>query len=138
MPCKLSPENEACNYWLEEQFKDKYEPNYYAYHMAQALFGVRAAYEKAFGDTGKLPEIDDVIEAFEGLEYESPSGKIEMSLANGHQAIQDTTVATLRFINRKPVLEDVEYFYKECVNPPPNVTGSKWIHSGFEGAKCDY
>ena len=138
VPCKLTPENETCNYWLEEQFKDKYEPNYYAYHTAQALFGIRAAYEKAFGDMGKLPEIDDVIEAFEGLEYDSPSGRIEMSLANGHQAVQDTTVATLRFINRRSVIEDVEYFDKECVNPLPSTTGSQWIHSSFEGARCDY
>ena len=130
---------ETCNYWLEEQFENKYEPNYYAYRMAQALFGVKAAYEKAFGDTGDLPETKDVIEAFKGLEYESPSGKIKMALANGHQAVQATAVATLRTSpDGKPIVEDVEYFDKGCVNPPPSITVSQWIHSGFEGAKCDH
>ena len=138
VPSKFVSEDKVSDQWLEKQFKGKYEPNYYAYRMAQALFGVKAAYEKAFGDTGKLPETDDVIKAFERLEYDSPSGKIVMALANGHQAVQSTAVATLRVApDGRPIIENAEYFDMWCVNPPPNVTGSKWVDSGFKGAKCD-
>ena len=99
---------------------------------------MKAAYENSFTDTGELPKTNNVIKAFEELEYDSPSGKIIMGLANGHQAAQGTAVATLRADpDGKPIIENVKYFGIWCVNPPPNFTASQWIDSGFEGAKCD-
>lgn len=137
-------DNELSN-WFQEKFEEKNKnnpdykmPNYYAYRMSQALFGVSIAYENAFGDDGKFPETDEVIKTLEGLEYESPSGKIVMALANGHQAIQETAVGTLTVdSNGNYKVDNIEYFDMWCVNPPPHMSSSSWINSKFKGAKCD-
>ena len=73
-------------------------PNYYAYRMAQALFGLSIAYEKSFLKMKvELPGPGEVINSLKWLEYDSPSGKVVMALANGHQAIQETAVGTVVF-----------------------------------------
>ena len=113
------------NIWFEKAFKEAFDqeqieveytnnkPNYYAYRMAQALLAVFFAYQKAFPDDGSLPSTDKVIEALEGLEYESPSGKISMVLSGGHQAIQETSIACLK------VDTDGEYKNKYNTNNIP-------------------
>lgn len=35
------------------------------------------------------------------------------------------------------VLNDIQRFDAECVNPPLNVKSEDWLKSGFAGAKCD-
>ena len=35
------------------------------------------------------------------------------------------------------MLEDIQRFDAECVNPPLNVKSEDWLKSGFAGAKCD-
>jgi branched-chain amino acid transport system substrate-binding protein len=35
------------------------------------------------------------------------------------------------------VIEDIQRFAAECVNPPANTKSLDWIKAGFPGAKCE-
>jgi branched-chain amino acid transport system substrate-binding protein len=130
----LAPESEL-NTWFRKAYFDRFGtlPTYPSYKMAQALLGVKTAADKA-GST----EQSAVIGALRGLEWEGPSGKVSMALANGHQAIQDTAYGTYKYDKAagKATLVDVVRFAAECVNPPAGVNSIDWINGGFEGAKC--
>ena len=89
--------------------------------------------------SGRFPNTEEVIAAFEHLEWNGLSGPIRMAHGNGHQAIADIPVG--RSIYRPelghPVVTDVVYFNAECVNPAQGWTSHDWIEAGFPGAKCD-
>ena len=131
----LAPASEL-NDWFRKAYFDRFGtlPTYPSYKMAQALLGVKAAADKA----GSADQ-DAVIGALRGLEWEGPSGKVTMALANGHQAIQDTAYGTYKYDKDagKAVLVDVVRFPAECVNPPAGTISIDWIKGGFEGAKCE-
>jgi branched-chain amino acid transport system substrate-binding protein len=61
-----------------------------------------------------------------------------MALGNGQQAIQDTAIGRTKWSEEKKLvmIEDIQYFDAECVNPPPSVKTEDWLKSGFAGAKC--
>ncbi len=134
---KPSPLND----WLRKNYSERFgtPPTYPAYKMVMAIFGVKAAYEKAAGADGKLPDVEQVIKAFEGLEYESPSGKVSMKLGKGHQAIQDTAYGLYKFdkATGQATITDIKYYAAECVNPPEGAKSEEWIKGGFKGAKCN-
>ncbi|MDF1670240.1 MAG: ABC transporter substrate-binding protein [Roseovarius sp.] len=131
----LAPES-ALNTWFRKAYFDRFGtlPTYPSYKMAQALLGVKTAADKA-GSTDQ----DAVIGALKGLEWEGPSGKVSMALANGHQAIQDTAYGTYKYDKDagKATLVDVVRFKAECVNPPAGVNSIDWINGGFQGASCE-
>lgn len=131
----LAPASEL-NDWFRKAYYDRFGtlPTYPSYKMAQALLGVKAAADKA-GSTDQ----DAVIGALKGLEWDGPSGKVSMALANGHQAIQGTAYGTYKFDKDtgKASLVDIVRYGAECVNPPAGMNSIDWINSGFEGAKCD-
>jgi len=131
----LAPES-ALNSWFRKAYFDRFGtlPTYPSYKMAQALLGVKTAADKA----GSV-EQDAVIGALKGLEWEGPSGKVTMALANGHQAIQDTAYGTYKYDKDagKAMLVDVVRFKAECVNPPAGMNSIDWINGGFQGAKCE-
>lgn len=137
----LAPDNEL-NRWFTRIYRERYDarPIHPAYHMALALLGVKAAFEKAIAaNEGRWPTQDQVIAAFEHLEFQTPSGTIKMALANGHQAIEPVGFGTTGEFDpemgeRK--LTDVMSFPAECVNPPEGMTGAEWIAQGFPGAEC--
>ena len=54
-----------------------------------------------------------MVEAFKGIEYDSPSGRVKMALGNGHQGIQDTAYGTYRFNKQKnePELVDIVRYH---------------------------
>ena len=134
----FAPESEL-NTWFRDVYYDRYGtwPSYPSYHMALAILGVKSAYEAAASEG--LPEVEDVITAFENLEYEAPSGPSKMALANGHQGIQGTAYGKYKYDpeSRTATVEDVEHYPAECVNPPEGVSSSDWIAANFEGAECD-
>lgn len=131
----LAPASEL-NDWFRKAYFDRFGtlPTYPSYKMAQALLGVKAAADKA----GSADQ-DAIIGALKGLEWDGPSGKVSMALANGHQAIQDTAYGTYKYDKDagKATLVDVVRFKAECVNPPAGVNSIDWINGGFEGADCD-
>jgi branched-chain amino acid transport system substrate-binding protein len=130
------------NKWFRQVYEDRYgtPPLYPSYHMAQSLLGLKAAWDKATAAAGgKRPSIDDVIKAFEGLEFEGPSAKIRMAIGNGHQGISDIAYGTYRFnkAEGRAELIDVVRYPAECVNPPANMTSQAWLEAGMPGAKCN-
>jgi branched-chain amino acid transport system substrate-binding protein len=137
----LAPKS-ALNDWFVKIYRDRYNvrPVYPSYHMSQAILGVKAAYEKALTATrGRWPTPEEVIAAFEHLEFPTPSGPIKMALGKGHQGVEpvvygitgdfDPATGEVRLTN---VME----FPVECVNPPEGVKSEDWIKQGFPGARC--
>jgi branched-chain amino acid transport system substrate-binding protein len=107
--------------------------------MVQSLLGLKLAVEKAMAaNGGKKPTPEQLADALRNSEWDSPAGKIRMVLGGGHQAIQDTAIGKTRYDAGKKmvVLEDIQRFNAECVNPPANMKSEEWIKAGFPGAKC--
>ncbi len=77
----LAPDN-ALNAWLKKVYKDRYgeDVTYPVYYMTMAILGPKVAYDKAGAAAGGKPSEDQVIAAFENIEYETPSGPIASTL----------------------------------------------------------
>jgi branched-chain amino acid transport system substrate-binding protein len=130
----LAPES-ALNTWFRKAYFDKFGslPTYPSYKMAQALLGLKTAADKA----GSFDQ-EKVISSLKGAEFEAPSGKVSMKLANGHQAVQDTAYGTFKYdaASGKAMLTNIKRYAADCVNPPAGVKSVDWIKSGFKGATC--
>lgn len=133
-----APEGEL-NTWFRDLYQQRYQtpPTYPAYKMIQAILGVKTAYEKAAEQAGGEPSDEQIIEAFRGLEYETPSGTVKMAIGDGHQAIQDTAYGVFKYGDDGPSIVEIVRYNAECVNPPDGVKSDEWIEGGFKGAKCD-
>ena len=106
--------------------------------MVQSLLGLKLAVEKAkAANGGKKPNSEQLAAALKGLEWDSPAGRIRMNLGDGHQATQDTAIGKTRYDAAKKmvVLDDIQRFPADCVNPPANMKAEDWIKAGFPGAK---
>jgi branched-chain amino acid transport system substrate-binding protein len=117
-------------------------PNNYishgAYHYLQALQGIVAAYERAGKAAGRWPTVDQVVGAFEHLEFDSPSGRISLAIGAGHQAVEPAAYAMLELDPKLGVntFTQVRMFQARCVNPPDGMKSADWIEQGFPGAQC--
>ena len=142
------------NTWLKDTYKAKagMVPNYPAYSVAQAFLGVKAAYEKAMArkigsaipmgaaknvkeEMQKAyapPTQDEIIASLEFLTFDTPSGKVSMTLGKGHQAVQDTAYGTTRTENGVVKVGNIKYYGPERVQPPEGVNSLDWIRSGFK------
>jgi branched-chain amino acid transport system substrate-binding protein len=129
------------NDWFRKAYVARYGivPNHPAYKTAMAVMGLKTALDKAAAQAGGAPDQDQMIAALEYLEWDSPSGKVKLALADGHQAISANAIGRTHYdpaLGRVTV-EDVVVYPAECVNPPPGIDGLDWIKQGFPGAKCD-
>ena len=136
----MSPKS-ALNDWWWATYEKAYNtyPVQAPYRMAQSLLGLKLAVEKAMAaNGGKKPTPEQLAAALTGLEWDSPAGRIRMALGDGHQAIQDTAIGKTRYDAAKKMvlLDDIQRFPAECVNPPANMKSEEWIKAGFPGAKC--
>jgi branched-chain amino acid transport system substrate-binding protein len=124
------------NRWFRTAYQDRFvlPPNYPAYHMAQALLGLKAAYEKAQAG-GAAPAQDKIISAFEGLAFDTPSGKIAMSLGKGHQAVEPVVYGMAKTVGGKLTFVKVKQYPAEKVNPPEGVKSADWIKSSLKPGK---
>lgn len=131
-----APENEL-NKFYRTVYQDRFvlSPNYPAYHMSQAILGLKAAYEKAQGAGAAAPTQDQVIAAFEGLTFETPSGTIKMALGKGHQAVEETVYGQVKSVKGKLTFVNVKRYPAEKVNPPEGVKSADWIKAGFKASK---
>ena len=79
-----------------------------------------------------------MIEAFEYLEFDSPSGPVSMAIGKGHQAIQETAYGLYQFDRDKGEarVTEVKRYPAACVNPPEDIKSLEWIAQGFPGAEC--
>ncbi len=130
----FAPDNEL-NRWFRTAYQDRFvlSPNYPAYHMAQAILGLKAAYEKAQAG-GAAPGQDQVIAAFEKLSFETPSGKIDMALGKGHQAVEGTAYGMAKMAGGKLTYTKVKQYPPEKVNPPEGVKSADWIKTSLKPA----
>lgn len=133
----FAPDN-ALNRWFRQAYIARFgtPPTYPAYKVVQALLGLKLANEKAAAKVGGVPSTEDVIAAFEYLEYEGPGGKVSMALGKGHQAIMEMTYGRFDIRDGKPVMTNVRRYPAACVNPPAGMTAAAWIEGGFKGAAC--
>ncbi len=135
----MSPKSALNDWWWDLYSKaNNVYPVQAPYRMVQALLGLKLAVEKAAAaNGGKKPSHEQLAAALRGSEWESPAGKIRMALADGHQAIQDTAIGKTRYDAAKKMvmIDDIQRFPAECVNPPSNMKSEDWIKAGFPGAK---
>jgi branched-chain amino acid transport system substrate-binding protein len=132
----FAPEN-ALNRWFRDAYQKKFDspPSYASYVMAQAILGLKAAAEKAMAKNPK-PTGEDIVAALENLTFEAHSGTVKMSLAKGHQAVQENAIGRFKLQDGKATIVDIKRYPAECVNPPEGMPAVKWIEAGFPGAKC--
>jgi branched-chain amino acid transport system substrate-binding protein len=133
----FAPDTEL-NKWFRKAYEDRYSvaPSYPAYKMAQAILGVKAAYEKAqAANAGKRPSQEQIIAAFENLSYEAPGGRVDMALGKGHQAVQGTAYGVTKNVGGKVTVVNIKRFAASRVTPPDGVKSDEWIKSGFKTAK---
>ncbi len=146
------------NTWLEDIYKAKagVDPNYPAYSIALAVLGLKSAYEKAkiakmsasipMGANKNVkeemekaysigPSDDELIAAFEGIAFDSPSGKAVMGLGKGHQAVMGTAYGTTKLVNGKVTVTNIKYYAADRVQPPEGVASADWIKGGMKRNK---
>ncbi len=136
----MSPKS-ALNDWWFDMYQKAYGvyPVQAPYRMVQAMLGLKQAAEKAMAaNGGKKPTPEQLAAALKGSSWESPAGTIRMALGGGHQAIQDTAIGRTRWDAGKKMvlLEDIQRFPADCVNPPATMKSEDWLKAGFPGAKC--
>ncbi|MBN2549525.1 MAG: ABC transporter substrate-binding protein [Anaerolineales bacterium] len=136
----MAPDS-ALKDWLEQIYQERFQvrPTYPVYHMAQAILGVKAAYEAAAEKEGQWPALEQVIRSFQYSEFPTPSGTITMAIGKGHQAVEPAVYGTAGAYD--PVLKEVEIeniktYPAVCVNPPEGMTTEQWIKDGFPGNQC--
>jgi len=127
---------------LWDAYKERYGvfPVQAPFRMWQGLLGLKTAVEKAMAaNGGRKPTTEQLVAAMTGLEWDAPSGHIQMALGGGHQAIQPNAIGTTKWDSKKGemTLVDIEYYSATCVNPPDGVKATDWLKSGFKSAKCD-
>ena len=136
----MSPKSALNDWWFDlYQKANNVYPVQAPYRMAQALFGLKLAAEKAMAaNGGKKPTPEQLAAALKGSSWPSPAGTITMALGDGHQAIQDTAIGKTRWDAAKKMvmIDDIMRFPAECVNPPANMKSEDWMKAGFPGAKC--
>ncbi|HZE62041.1 MAG TPA: ABC transporter substrate-binding protein [Burkholderiales bacterium] len=123
------------NKWFSGGFEKRYSsrPNYASYQMAQAILGVKMAWEKAMEKNGgKRPSNEEVGAALEHATFEGPGGTVRMANGEGHQAVMETAYGQTKLVNGKLTLVNVKRYPAEKVNPPEGAKSADWIKSGFK------
>ena len=137
----MAPKSPLNDWWWETYQKaNNVYPVQAPYRMAQALLGLKLAVEKAMAaNGGKKPTPEQLAAALKNSEWDSPAGKIRMTLGGGNQAVQETAIGRTRWDAAKKMvmLEDIQRFPADCVNPPANMKSDEWLKAGFPGAKCN-
>ena len=136
----FSPDTELAN-WFRAGFKERYgklttQPSH---KSAMAILAVKKAFETAAAELGRFPTNEEVIDAFEYLQWDTPSGPVELALGKGHQAIQASAIGVTRWNDEEGRVElvDIKRYAARCVNPPEGVLAVEWIKGGMPGAQCD-
>jgi branched-chain amino acid transport system substrate-binding protein len=101
--------------------------------MAQAILGMKAAWEKAQqGNGGKRPSAEQVAAALKGSTFEGPGGTERMAIGKGNQAIMETAYGMSERKGGKITITNVRRYPAERVNPPEGVKSADWIKNGFK------
>ena len=95
----MSPKSALNDWWWDLYSKaNNVYPVQAPYRMVQSLLGLKLAVEKAMAaNGGKKPNAEQLAAALSNSEWDSPAGRIRMSLGNGHQAVQETAIGKTRY-----------------------------------------
>ena len=110
-------------------------PVYPAYRMVQAIDGYKSAVEKAMkAKNGAWPTQEEVIAAFKDLDFETPTGPIKVTSAQdgNQQAVYGITSGRPDPKYGFPLLERVQAWPAQVVNPPPGKKTLDWIDTEFK------
>ncbi|GMG83959.1 ABC transporter substrate-binding protein [Paralimibaculum aggregatum] len=138
---ELRPRTELAD-WFYEAYAEAYGiPAVQGpFRFVQTILALKTAAEIAMAENGGTkPTDEEIAAALAGLVFETPSGTVEMALADGHQAIQGAAIGIAAWNDELGRLEltEVEHFAARCVNPPAGVTSLEWIEGGMVGAECE-
>ncbi|MBM3396514.1 MAG: ABC transporter substrate-binding protein [Betaproteobacteria bacterium] len=146
------------NTWLKAIYnaKTKVEPNYPAYDAAAGILGLKTAYEAAklkklsssipMGENKGVkeemakaynlgPSQEEIIAAFEGSTFQTPSGRMRMALGKGHQVISGTAYGTTKLVNGQVTVVNIRQYPAETVQPPDGIASLDWIKAGMKTKK---
>mgnify|MGYP003393573357 CR=1 FL=1 len=131
------------HYFLHPKYKDAPEmqafvkaykaktnvyPIYPTFHMNQAVTGLVKAYEKAGAAAGgKWPSKEQVIAAFEGLEFKSLTGTI--TIRADHQGLEDQMLGTTKRVPEYPfaVYDKMALYPGKLVTTPVGEKSLDWF-----------
>lgn len=131
------------NDWFARAYRDAYSQDpasASAYRMAQSLLGLKLAAEKVMAaNGGKKPGAEELAKAMEGMEWDTPSGRIRMTLGKGHQAIQDAAIGVTKWdpARKAVTLVNIRYYDAQCINPPEGVKSVDWLKTSFKKSTCN-
>jgi branched-chain amino acid transport system substrate-binding protein len=120
--------------WFRDAYRKRHSaaPSYPAYKMAQAILGVKSAWERAQAiNGGTRPSQEQTAAASEYLSFEGPGGRVDMSLGKGHQAVQETAYGTARRVHGETTLVDVRRYPARLTTPPDGIRSEEWIRTRF-------
>ncbi len=125
-----SPENPARLAAFTENFRRRtgIYPIYPCFHMAQAVFATKAAYEKALAAKGgEWPNETELAAAFKGLEFPSLTSPIK--IREDGQGLANMLVGTTATTDKYPfpVLTDMTVFPGEMVTTPVGQLSFDWL-----------
>ncbi len=123
---KNSPE--MLNFVKKYKEKTNVYPIYPTFHMNQAVTGLVKAYEKAGAAAGgKWPTKEQVIAAFEGLEFKSLTGTI--SMREDHQGLEDQLLGTTKRVPEYPfaVYDKMALYPGKLVTTPVGQKSLDWF-----------
>ncbi|MCI0755197.1 ABC transporter substrate-binding protein [Teichococcus vastitatis] len=103
-------------------------PIYSTHHMAQAVFAMKAAYEKALAAKGGgWPTDAELAAAFRGLEFPSLTGRIR--IREDGQGLEDQLIGTTVNTDKYPfpVMTDMVVFPADTVTAPVGQKSLDWL-----------
>lgn len=103
-------------------------PIYPCHHMAQAVFAMKAGYEKAVAAKGEgWPTDAELAAAFRGLEFPSLTGSVR--IREDGQGLENQLIGTTLHTERYPfpVLTDMTVFPAELVTAPVGQRSVEWL-----------
>lgn len=138
----LAPKSNRLNSWIVAAYRARYHaaPVYPVWHIAQAILGVKAAYEHAMAKYHtKTPTQAQWMASLKGSSFQTPSGTISMQLSGGHQAVEGNAYGISAGFDSKTGevrLTKVKSYPAACVDAPNGTSVEAWIGDGFKGARC--
>ena len=107
-------------------------PNYASYKMAQAILGVKAAYEKAQKAGAATPEPGADHRRVREPHVRGAGRPREDGARQGPSGRHGRAVGTAKNDGGQLKIVDVVRYPAEKVNPPDGVKSEAWIKSGFK------
>ena len=125
-----SPKDPALLQRFTENYRKRFNayPIYPCHHMAQAVFAMKAGYEKAIAaKAGGWPTDAELVAAFRGLEFPSLTGSVQ--LREDGQGLENQLIGTTTHTDRYsfPVMTDMVVFPADLVTTPVGQKSMDWL-----------